>query len=216
MILTNTNPHSVWNTAMGADAVRFPPGSWEKGGGGYMGYGYMIDAPNLPRWRSPTPRMGFMIDAPALPRYTVPWAGYGLAAGSGTDLVMADVIDALSRALASLNAEALARSDLAVDQKAQAIASLIPAEAQLEGLATSGRQAVLHGTMSIDTWLAQAQMVSDRLQGPASVIDPQTGAWISGVIADARGTSLQSQWPVWVIVLGVAGAALIGYKLLKK
>jgi hypothetical protein len=66
MILTNTNPNPAWTAAMGPQGIRFPPGSWGQGGGGYMGYvqmplagmvqmpiAGMVRAPNLPRWNSP-------------------------------------------------------------------------------------------------------------------------------------------------------------------
>jgi hypothetical protein len=145
------------------------------------------------------------------------YAGYSaMATGSPTDMVMGDVIDAMSRAFTELNATALIRSDLPADQKGQAIASLVPAEAQLESLATNGRQAVLSGTMTLDTWFASAQAISDQLKGPASVIDPSVSAWLDGVIGGARDTALGPQFPWWAIALGLAGAALIGYKLLKK
>jgi hypothetical protein len=60
MILTNTNPNPVWTAAMGPQGIRFPPGSWDRGGGGYSDYGYMVSAPMLPRWRSaPLPLRGY-------------------------------------------------------------------------------------------------------------------------------------------------------------
>jgi hypothetical protein len=75
---------------------------------------------------------------------------------------------------------------------------------------------VLNGTMTLDLWLGHAQMISDQLQGPASMIDPSVGAWISGVVADARGTPIVPAISGIAIALGLAGAAFIGYKLLKK
>lgn len=208
MILTNTNPNPAWTNAMGPDGIRFPPGSWERGGGGYMGYGGTITAPMLPRWN--TPRTVTMSS------YPYGFDGYGLASGSPADQVMGDVIDAISRALAQLNAETLLSGKLTGDQKGHYTGMLVQPEVQLEALATGGRQSVLAGSESLDMWLAQAGAIVDQIKQASDVIDPSVSSFLDGVMSNATGIRIGPAIPTVVIVLGLAGAAFIGYKLLKK
>lgn len=179
MILSNNVPNAIWDSAMGPMGVRFPPSSWSRGGGGYMGYDQ-----------------------------------YGLAK-SITDEVMADVLGALSRAVANVKAQILISNVTPVDRGAL-LASLGQTQMNIDVLSGDSRAAVISGHQTLDQWLDQAEIPVAQLKRHADQLgDAELSGWLDGVISGARGVQ-GFNWKPWAVGLGLVAAAFIGYKTLKK